>query len=113
MLDSPDHNAPDFKIIFSSNPDGLEILIGWAQFYITVFFVAHVEIPDSKLTIDTAYYNIAIPWFKGTIYDCYVIVADACFYHGISLYLTIECGFRIVNKVTVEIQCFVTIVFCR
>ena len=113
MLDSPDDNPPDFKIILSSNSDGLKILIGWSQFYIAIFLVAHVEILDSKLSIDTAYYNISIPWFKGTIYDCYVVIADTCFYHGISLYLTIECGFRIVNEVAIEVKRLMTIVLCR
>ena len=74
MLNSPDNNAPNKKIILWGNLDGLKVLVGWTQFNISVFLVTQVKELDGELTIQTSHNNITAICLDRTVYHGYIAI---------------------------------------
>ena len=106
----PHYYAPDFKGVALIYSDGVVFLVGRAQFYVSVLTVFQVKVFYGKLIIDVSYYHITVSGFQATVYDGNVAMADASFYHAVTIHSPIERCLWVFYQVTVKVYAIMQIV---
>ena len=110
ILDRPYNDTPYLEVVVNIDADGLVVLVGRTEFYISFFFVGKVKVLDCKITIDIAYNYIAVLWFHTSVDNGYISVTNPYIFHAVTFYLAVECGFGVPDKVTVKVKAFMQIV---
>ena len=110
LLNRPDHDSPDFKVVICINSNGKEVAIGRTELDVSFTAMRKVEILDGEFIVEESDNDITIPWLNNSVDNCDVTITDACFHHRIALNPTIECCFRVLDKVTIEVERIVSVV---
>ena len=72
-----------------------------------------VKIFDGELIVEESDNDIAILRLYGSVDYSDVSITDAGLHHRIALHTPIERGFRVLDKVTIEVQAIAMIIFGR
>ena len=79
----------------------------------SLLLMAEIEIFDRKLSIHESHDDVAVLGVDRSVDDSDVAVAYSRLYHRVAIYPSVESGFRMSDKVTVEIYALMSIVVSR